>query len=109
MHKRRPLAFGDRTGRRGGTAPLWAGFTALINEKCGADGRPRVGFNNPALYSIGIAGGAPFHDVTTGNSAWSTNIFYYAASGYDLCTPPHQSLAANTVFTKSLPYMERRI
>ena len=67
-------------------APLWAGFTALVNQQCVADGRPTVGFLNPALYALGKAGGASFHDITTGNNNWSTNLFYSAASGYDLCT-----------------------
>jgi subtilase family serine protease len=67
-------------------APLWAGFTALVNQQCVANGRPTVGFLNPALYALGKAGGASFHDITTGNSSWSTNLFFFAASGYDLCT-----------------------
>jgi subtilase family serine protease len=67
-------------------APLWAGFTALVNQQCALDGRPAVGFINPALYAIGKNGGVSFHDITTGNNAWSTNNFYYAVGGYDLCT-----------------------
>jgi subtilase family serine protease len=67
-------------------APLWAGFTALVNQQCAAHGRPPVGFLNPALYALGKNGGTSFHDITTGNSNWSTNLFYSAASGFDLCT-----------------------
>ena len=44
------------TGTFGGTscaAPLWAGFTALVNQQAAAAGRAPVGFLNPALYTIG--------------------------------------------------------
>ena len=44
------------TGTFGGTscaAPLWAGFTALVNQQAVAAGRATVGFLNPALYTIG--------------------------------------------------------
>jgi uncharacterized repeat protein (TIGR03803 family) len=76
----------------GGTSaatPLWAGFAALANEQAAANGRPSIGFINPAIYAIGQGGGytAAFHDITTGNntnSASPTNFF--AVPGYDLCT-----------------------
>src|ERR1019366_4866690 len=45
-----------QSGAFGGTscaAPLWAGFTALINQQATAGGQPPVGFLNPALYTIG--------------------------------------------------------
>ena len=44
------------TGTFGGTscaAPLWAGFTALVNQQAAAAGQAPVGFLNPALYTIG--------------------------------------------------------
>ena len=76
----------------GGTscaAPLWAGFTALINQQaCGA-GQAPVGFLNPALYSIGKGAGyaAAFHDITTGNNfSGSSPTKFAAVAGYDLCT-----------------------
>ncbi|MGA2177811.1 MAG: immunoglobulin domain-containing protein, partial [Verrucomicrobiota bacterium] len=76
----------------GGTscaAPLWAGFTALCNQRAVMSGRPTVGFINPALDTIGSGGNYAlcFHDITTGNntSMESPNQFY-AVSGYDLCT-----------------------
>jgi len=76
----------------GGTscaAPLWAGFTALVNQQAVAAGRPTVGFVNPAVYTIGNSTNytADFHDITTGNNTWNgspTN--FYAVPGYDLCT-----------------------
>jgi uncharacterized repeat protein (TIGR01451 family) len=77
----------------GGTScasPLWAGFTALVNQQAAAKGMPVVGFINPALYAI--AANAPsyavcFHDITTGNNEWSSspNLFS-AVPGYDLAT-----------------------
>jgi hypothetical protein len=76
----------------GGTsiaAPLWAGFTALVNQRAAALGKPPVGFLNPALYRIGKGSSytSLFHDITTGNNAnsISPNLFQ-AVPGYDLCT-----------------------
>jgi hypothetical protein len=87
------VAYGNgSSGEVGGTscaAPLWAGFTALINQQATVNGKSSVGFINPAIYSL--AAGANytscFHDVTTGNNTWpsSPNLFY-ATNGYDLCT-----------------------
>jgi len=70
-------------------APLWAGFTALVNQQAVGENKPTVGFLNPALYAIG--GGAYynnyFHDITLGNNTWSSSPnAYYATTGYDLCT-----------------------
>lgn len=76
----------------GGTscaAPLWAGFTALVNEQAGAVGKPSVGFMNPAIYSIGEGPlySSCFHDITSGNNVNSRSpTLYYAQPGYDLCT-----------------------
>jgi kumamolisin len=63
----------------GGTsavAPLWAGLTALLNQKLG---RP-LGFGNPGLYQLGASSGA-FVDITQGN-----NNGFNAAPGWDPCT-----------------------
>ena len=67
-------------------APLWAGFTALINQQAAANGQPPVGFINPAIYAIGKSASYSncFHDTTVGNNGTSTK--YPAVSGYDLCT-----------------------
>lgn len=76
----------------GGTscaAPLWAGFTALVNQQETTLGQPPVGFINPAIYAIaaGPGYGACFHDVTTGNNFWgSSPSLFSATTGYDLCT-----------------------
>ncbi|HEX3628428.1 MAG TPA: S53 family serine peptidase [Verrucomicrobiae bacterium] len=70
-------------------APLWAGITALINQKAAQNGLPPVGFLNPALYGIGLSSyyHSCFHDVTVGNSFTPTSpTEFSAAPGYDLCT-----------------------
>ncbi len=67
----------------GGTscaAPLWAAFTACINQELVSAKQPTLGFANPKLYAL-CAGGTyttVFHDVTKGN-----NLFYNASVGYD--------------------------
>jgi kumamolisin len=70
----------------GGTslaAPMWAGFTALMNTYLVQHGGKAVGFLNPTLYYLynHPPSFAPFHDVTLGN-----NDFYVAAPGYDMVT-----------------------
>jgi uncharacterized repeat protein (TIGR01451 family) len=81
-----------QAGAFGGTscaAPLWAGFTALVNQQAVANNQRTVGFLNPAIYTIGKSANYTncFHDITTGNN---TNTVvsnqYFAAPGYDLCT-----------------------
>jgi hypothetical protein len=76
----------------GGTscaAPLWAGFTSLVNQQAAAVGLAPVGFLNPALYTIGRSVNylAAFNDITTGDNYWSGSPTNYPAfAGYDLCT-----------------------
>jgi len=76
----------------GGTscaAPLWAGFTALVNQQAVAASGTTVGFLNPALYAIGRGSGyaAAFHDTTTGNNFPDASATRFrAVPGYDLCT-----------------------
>ena len=77
----------------GGTSvatPLWAGFTALINQQAVAYGHPTVGFLNPAIYALGTNASVyttVFHDIATGNNFWpSSPAKFPATSGYDLCT-----------------------
>jgi hypothetical protein len=83
---------GGGSGIFGGTscaAPLWAGFTALVNQQAQASGRPPVGFVNPAIYAIGQSANlsSTFHDISTGNNTSSSSpTRFYAVSGYDLCT-----------------------
>jgi alpha-tubulin suppressor-like RCC1 family protein len=76
----------------GGTscaAPLWAGFTALVNQQAAQSGQGTVGFLNPALYAVGKGANYAtcFHDITTGNNFSSSSPSQFSAvAGYDLCT-----------------------
>lgn len=70
----------------GGTslaAPMWAGFTALMNAYLEKNGGKAVGSLNPTLYFLASHPPKfpPFHDVTLGN-----NDFYVATPGYDMVT-----------------------
>ena len=70
----------------GGTscaAPIWAAFTALVNQQRVANGSAVLGFPNTALYPIGKGASytGNFHDITTGN-----NQYYSAITGYDVAT-----------------------
>jgi subtilase family serine protease len=70
-------------------APLWAGFTALVNEQAANEGLPSMGFLNPAFYAIGQSPiyNTAFHDTTTGNNFWPDSPNEYSAeTGYDLGT-----------------------
>ena len=70
-------------------APLWAGFTALVNQQAVAAGNPPVGFLNPALYgtTTNSTYSTCFHDIATGNNiGTNTAGLYNAVAGYDLCT-----------------------
>ena len=71
------------------SAPLWAGFTALINQQAAALGKEPVGLINAAVYSLGNGSNysATFHDVTGGdNTSIDSPTAYYATTGFDLCT-----------------------
>jgi hypothetical protein len=80
------------SGSFGGTScatPLWAAFVALVNEQAVANGRPTLGFINPAIYALGksVNYNNCFHDIVTGNNTWSESpANFYAVTGYDLCT-----------------------
>jgi subtilase family serine protease len=79
----------DPIGGTSAAAPLWAAFTALVNEQAAAQGKSPVGFINPALYAIakGSMYTNCFHDITSGNNTnANTDNLYFAFPGYDLCT-----------------------
>jgi subtilase family serine protease len=70
----------------GGTsaaAPLWSGFVALANQQAAANAKPRIGFLNPLLYTIGEHSNyaADMNDITSGS-----NGGFSAVTGYDLTT-----------------------
>ena len=69
------------SGRFSGTscsAPLWAGFTALVNQQAIANGRPVLGFINPTLYAIAQTTNynSTLHDIITGNNTSSGKLFF---------------------------------
>ncbi len=71
----------------GGTscaAPLWAAFTALVNQNRLAAGSGLLGFANPPIYSLASSASYAndFHDIADG----STNYYYPAVAGYDDAT-----------------------
>ena len=71
----------------GGTscaAPLWAAFTALVNQQRAANKQADLGFPNPAIYRVAQSSKytTAFHDIADG----STNLYYPATRGYDNAT-----------------------
>ncbi len=84
-------------------APLWAAYTALVNQQAASYGDGPVGFLNPALYTIGAGPGydTNFNDITSGNNTNANSPDgYFAVPGYDLCTgwgTPHGSNLINTL------------
>jgi subtilase family serine protease len=75
-------------GGTSASSPLWAGFIALVNEQAATQGKPTMGFLNPAIYDIaqGPLYAACFHDITNGNNFSSNNLSQYVATpGYNLC------------------------
>jgi kumamolisin len=82
---------GKRNPQMGGTsavAPLWAGLTALINQKLG---KP-IGYLNPLLYTNygKLVQAGAFNDVTEGNNGYLKysphTPGYNAGPGWDPCT-----------------------
>jgi len=99
------VADNGQTESVGGTsaaAPLWAGFTALANERAAIFGHSMMGFLNPTIYSIGEGVGyaANFNDITMGNNSnpWVYNE-YPATNGYDLCTGWGSPIGSNLLDT----------
>jgi hypothetical protein len=77
-------------------APLWAGYTALVNQlgqKSGGSGKS--GFLNPTIYDIGLTSGTAndlyklcFNDINDGvsNGIGQGGSGFRSVAGYDLCT-----------------------
>jgi subtilase family serine protease len=67
------------------STPLWASYTAMINWYALFDGRPLLGFPDPALYALARKSSSDyatnFNDITSGN-----NGAFSALPGYDLVT-----------------------
>jgi uncharacterized protein (TIGR03437 family) len=79
-------------GRVGGTsasAPMWAGYMALINQQAEMNGTPPVGFLNATLANIGAGArySTDLHDITVGSNTNSKSpTLFQATAGYDLAT-----------------------
>ncbi len=74
------LVFNNKVSQIGGTswsAPVWAGFCALINEARVKAKKKTLPFLNPLLYPL--LGTPCFRDITQG-----TNGAYEAGPGYDM-------------------------
>jgi len=87
-------------------APLWAGFTALVNQEAAANGQPPVGFLNPAIYALGKSADYTnyFHDITVGNNTTPVSGgLYPAVPGYDLCTGWGTPNGSNLIYALALP------
>jgi kumamolisin len=73
---------GSCGGGVGGTSfssPIWAGFTALMNQYAAQKGKPTVGFLNPTIYALAKSNKKMFHDVIGNKSG-----MFPAVKGYDL-------------------------
>ena len=76
------LVLHNKVVQIGGTswsAPVWAGFCALINEARAKAKKKPLGFLNPSLYPL--LGTPCFRDITQGS-----NGAYEAGPGYDMVT-----------------------
>ena len=88
------------TGGTSCAAPLWAGFTALVNQQAAANADPPLGFPCPTIYALAKSPNYDnlFHDITVGND---TNLvspnLYFAYPGYDLCTGWGTPLGSNLI------------
>jgi subtilase family serine protease len=91
----------DYVGGTSAATPLWAAFTALINQQAAANGYPPEGFLNPLIYEIGRSANYPlyFNDITMGNNTWSNSPnAYYATNGYDLVTGWGTPIGSNLIY-----------
>ena len=70
-------------GGTSASAPLWAGFTAIVDQSRKTSGLAPLGFANPMLYELAASTQYSnlYRDITSGN-----NGTYFAAPGYDNVT-----------------------
>lgn len=76
------LVLHNQVTQIGGTswsAPVWAGFCAMMNEARATAGKPPLPFLNPLIYPL--MGSACFRDIQAG-----TNGEFSAGPGYDMVT-----------------------
>ena len=90
----------------GGTsqsAPIWAGFAALINDMFAATGADPLGDLNPVLYEVakGSTAAPGFRDVRLGGNAITAG----GRPGYDMVTglgsPNIENLAKNILLVRA--------
>ena len=96
----------DYGGGTSASAPLWAGYMALINQQLATNGEPSAGFINPALYAIAARTNyaSYYNDVTSGSNIWvSSPSLFYATNGFDLCTGLGTMKGTNLVKALTLP------
>jgi subtilase family serine protease len=97
------------TGGTSASSPLWAGFSALVNEVAASKGLGQLGFLNPALYAIGKSPSyaTAFHDITQGSNSNTVDPYQFGAvSGYDLVTgwgTPRGQATINAIIEVSTP------
>lgn len=75
------------------STPLWASVVALLNDVRIKQGKSKLGFMNPWLYSMK---GDGFNDITNGSAAGCNTTGFPAMKGWDpvtgLGTPQFQKL-----------------
>ncbi len=84
------------------STPLWAAFTALVNQTSMARGEPVLGNLNPLLYAVGAGSSyaTSFHDITSGSDGFP------AAVGFDMATgwgSPVGQTTINALIGKNSP------
>ena len=91
------IVLNERVVVGGGTsqaAPIWAGLTALMNQRLVDDGSRPLGHLNPLLYKVAKTALLPgFHDISLGGNA----IMPSSTSGYDMVTGLGSPNIANLV------------
>lgn len=99
------FVFGQQVLVGGGTsqsAPIWAGFAAIMNEMFAAGGSPPLGDLNPLLYRVARGATEPsFRDIRLGGNAVTPG----GRPGYDMVTglgsPNVENLAVNILLARS--------
>ncbi len=82
---------GGPVGGTSASAPLWAAFTALVNQGRAILGEDSIGFLNPVLYRLASNSttyAKDFHDISdySNNANYVTTDGYQAVAGYDAAT-----------------------
>lgn len=99
------FVFGQQVLVGGGTsqsAPIWAGFAAIINQMYAASGADPLGDLNPVLYQVARGATTPsFRDIRLGGNAIAPG----GRPGYDMVTglgsPDVENLAKNILLARS--------